>query len=328
MERKTILVTGIGGNVGQGILRNIVSLKKDIRIIGTNTVHFTAGNYLVDAFYSVPFSYEESFPRIMKQIVENEKVDLIIPSTDYESFYLSANQNQFSCKIACMNEFATETYLDKYKTWLVHHQYNIPFAKTVLPSEYEQPFKMAIAKPRKGRGSRGLIKNVKDVSNLQDEEYLIQEQVEGLEITTAVYNRYADGQFHGLITMERSLDNGTTTFCKVNKQYDVALEEIAKKMSTQLNLRGSFNIQSIITANNEIVPFEINCRISGTNSIRSNFGFKDVEYTIEELLYERMPQPVKVIDGIAHRILVDVIYPLNSPTQVLKENNTDNFIIF
>ena len=72
MDEKVVLVTGIGGNVGQGILRNIVSLENNIRIIGTNTLQFTAGNYLVDAFYKVPFSYEESFPIMMKEIIAKE----------------------------------------------------------------------------------------------------------------------------------------------------------------------------------------------------------------------------------------------------------------
>lgn len=89
MERKTILVTGIGGNVAQGALRNILSLKLDINIIGVDISAFTAGNHLCDRTYIVPYAYDEQYIPIIKNIIEKEKVDVVIPTTDYEVYYLS-----------------------------------------------------------------------------------------------------------------------------------------------------------------------------------------------------------------------------------------------
>ena len=51
MEKKTVLVTGIGGNVGQGIIRNIHSYDPSIRVVGTNVTSFSAGNHLCDTVY-------------------------------------------------------------------------------------------------------------------------------------------------------------------------------------------------------------------------------------------------------------------------------------
>ncbi|MES2762437.1 MAG: ATP-grasp domain-containing protein [Bacteroidota bacterium] len=324
MEAKTVLVTGIGGNVGQGILRNISSLNYPIRLVGTNTIEFTAGNHLVDAFYKTPFAYDTDFLKIVIDIISKEKVDLVIPSTDYESYYLALNSDKLPCKLATSSSNATGIYLDKFLTWQFHHKHNISFAESILPSAYQQSFSKAIAKPRKGRGSRGLIKNVKDVSGLSDEEYMVQEQIDGNEITTAVYNSYLTGEVIGLITMERTLDNGATNYCRVITTYDDELLKMAKLMTEKLNLKGAYNIQSIVNNNNEIVPFEINCRISGTNSIRSNFGFKDVKYTIDELLYNIKPENPVIIKGEAHRILLDVIYSEGTNNG----NNKDNFLIF
>jgi carbamoyl-phosphate synthase large subunit len=197
-----------------------------------------------------------------------------------------------------------------------------------LPSFYNNDFEKAIAKPRKGRGSRGLLKLKFDTGLLSDDEYMIQEMHEGKEITTAVYTSYLTGKILGLLTMERSLENGTTTFCKVNFDYDKPLMEIAQKMVDNSDLRGSFNIQSIVNETGEIVPFEINCRISGTNSIRTHFGFKDVEYTVRELLLQEKIAPPKVIPGVAQRILMDVIYPDCKVESELHKDNTDKFLIF
>ncbi len=326
MEAKTILVTGIGGNVGQGIIRNILGTSYPIRIIGTNISDFSAGNHLVNAFYKVPFGFESSYIDTIKEIVEKEKIDLIISSTDFESYYLALNKNEINCLIAGSELNATEIYLDKYLTYLNHKTANIPFAESCLPSIYKGQYGKALAKPRKGRGSKGLLFNKDSFSSLSDEEYMVQEMHTGIEITSAVYRRYKDGNIHGIITMERSLENGATTYCKVIDDYDNQILKIGQAMcENNLGLKGAFNIQSIVNEYGDVVPFEINCRISGTNSIRSSFGFKDVQYTIEELLWEKDPQIPLITKGVAYRILTDVIY---NESEDLKGNNTDNFKLF
>jgi len=329
MERKTVLVTGIGGNVGQGILRNLIESKYPIRLIGTNITKLSAGNHFVDAFYKVPFGFDADFIPTLKQIVENEKVDLIIPSTDFEAYYLSIHQADFKCRIAVSGPIATEAYLDKYLTWQLHTKSNVPFAESVLPSEYRNNFEMAIAKPRKGRGSKGIFKNIKnsaDIKLLKDDDYIIQRMYEGREITTAVYVTYNERRIHGLISMDRSLENGATTYCKVVRDFDDKFTEIAETMISVTNLKGAFNIQSIVDESGRIFPFEVNCRISGTNSIRSNFGFNDVLYTIQELLYNETPTSVEIIEGFAYRYLSDVIY--FGQESDLIGNRQDKFIIF
>lgn len=328
MEKKTILVTGIGGNVGQGIIRNLRFSGLDFRIIGTNSAPFSAGNYLVDKFYPVSFAFEPGYLQEVTEIVKREKVDLIIPSTDFEVYFLSHAAHTLPCLIATSGPFASETYLDKFLTWKHHSMSGIPFAKSILPSEYKSDFASALAKPRKGRGSRGIMRNNFDASKLADDEYMIQELHEGKEITTAVYVSYLTGEMTGLITMERSLDNGTTNYCKVNFDFDQELTQMAQKMIGHSDLKGSFNIQSIVTLKGDIIPFEINCRISGTNSIRTHFGFKDVEYTVRELLLGEAIQKPTIIPGVAQRILLDVIYPCCISEAQLNKDATDQFIIF
>lgn len=317
-------MTGIGGNVGQGIIRNIRASGFSGKIVGTNISSMSPGNHLVDKFYKVPFSYEENFITEIIDIVKSESVDLIIPSTDYETYYLASHKGEIHCFLAASGPISTEIYLDKYLTYQNHKTAGIPFVDSCLPSEYIGQYDSAIAKPRKGRGSRGIIKYVKSGTGLNDEEYLIQRLCEGTEITTAFYVSFISGTLHGLITMERSLENGATTYCKVVKQYDVLLEQMGLKMIEKFDLRGAFNIQSIVSRSGEILPFEVNCRISGTNSIRSHFGFKDVEYTINELLYGIKLPPIVISDGVAYRFLADVIYP----NGVITENKSDNFITF
>jgi carbamoyl-phosphate synthase large subunit len=304
---KTVLVTGIGGNVGQGILRNIAALNLDIRIVGTDIATFTAGNHLCHATYQVPYAVDASYIPRINDIIIKEKVDLILPSTDYEVYILSKNQDIVKAFVLASDADIAEMYLDKYKSYIHHAQLGIPFAKSWLPIDYDNSEKEIIAKPREGRGSRGILINPENPQLLGD-DYLIQPLLKGKEITTAVYvNR--NGNFHGMITMERELTNGTTSKCQVVFDYDAQLKKMIDTMIAHGGLKGSFNIQSIVTETGDIVPFEVNCRISGTNSIRHNLGFQDVKYAIQEYLYHQNPDAVAVKKGFAVRILMDVIYP-------------------
>jgi len=326
MDKKNVIVTGIGGNVGQGIIRNIHATGYAIRVIGTNVVDFSAGNHLCDAFYRVHYAYDEQYIAALQAIAKKEKADLIIPSTDYEAYYLSKHIDDFECVIACSDFKTTEIYLDKYETYLQHSQQQIPFAKAMLPSQYDGSFEECIVKPKKGRGSRGLHINPKDFAVFSDEEYMVQDLIRGTEITCAFYVDKKQA-LHGMITMERDLENGATSKCVVVDKYDVQQKEIILKMMAQANFKGAANLQSIVSASGAVIPFEINCRISGTNSIRSNFGFKDVQYTLQEYLYQQEPDVVNITKGSAVRILMDVIYPDQTELSQLKDNSV-NFHLF
>jgi carbamoyl-phosphate synthase large subunit len=137
MEKKNVLVTGIGGNVGQGIIKNIRAFSDQIKIIGTGISDFSSGNYLCDVTYKVPYAYEENYISAIIDIVKKEKVDLIIPSTDYEVYYLAANKSAIPCTLAASEALAAEIYLDKYKTFEYHKKYGIPFANAAEPAAYD-----------------------------------------------------------------------------------------------------------------------------------------------------------------------------------------------
>lgn len=325
MDRKKVLVTGVGGNVGQGIIRNIRDCAYEIDIVGCNISDFSAGNHLCDCFYVVPYAYDDNYINVINDIVRKESIDLVIPSTDYEVYYLAKYQDKIEAKVVASGVDASGIYLDKYLSYQHHKNNNIPFAESFLPSQYTGQFKSFIAKPRKGRGSRGLHINPSDWSQFSDDEYMIQELHAGNEITTAFYVN-KEGALHGAITLLRYLENGATNQCKVIFDHQEEITSILKDMIRATDLKGAANLQSIVTPDGKIHPFEVNCRISGTNSIRSNFGFKDVKYTLQEYLYNEKPEIPAITEGVAVRILMDVIYPGKSDFADCRDRNTDFFI--
>ena len=85
--------------------------------------------------------------------------------------------------------------------------------------------------------------------------------------------------------------------------------------------RGSANLQCKVTKAG-IIPFEVNCRISGTNSIRAQFGFNDVEFTIRELLFRETLQTPEIKQGCAMRLMLDIVYPDISLSEINNKNDS------
>ena len=319
---KTVLITGVGGSVGQGILRNIINLNLDICLVGTNTERVSPGNHLCDFVYELPFAYESNYIDEIKKICLKHFVDLIIPSTDYETYYLGINQKHLPI-VACSNPVTSKIFLDKYLTWLEFKQCGLPFAESVLPSKFDFDFDEIIIKPREGRGSRSIFINPPMAHSFSD-DYVVQKLYKGIELTTSFYINKSKA-IHGFITFKRYLQNGTTIKCEMVTEYNSIIEPIIQKINNKFFINGSCNIQSIFDGE-KITPFEINCRISGTNSIRAQLGFEDVKYTIEEYLLGLIPTKPKITRGCALRILMDVVYPESSLDDVINKNT--NHILF
>lgn len=128
-----------------------------------------------------------------------------------------------------------------------------------------------------------------------------------------------------MITFFRELLGGMTIKCMVVKTYDKQLLNIIRQIMKHFNIRGSCNIQSIATIDGKVIPFEINSRISGTNSIRSQFGFANVGWTIDEYLCNKKPRQARLTFGSAVRIHLDVIYP-DIALKDIKNKNSKHYI--
>lgn len=313
---KKVLITGVGGNVGQGIIRCIKDYDSTIEVIGCSVEPFSEGVHLCNEYYQVPYANKDSFLPTMKSIVEKHEIDLIIPSTDNETYILSASDLYPISAVS--PEKTSFTFIDKLETALYFKTHGIPFADACLPSEYKGEYGEIIVKPRKGRGSRSIVINPVDFDTYSS-EFMVQKLHKGKELTCGVYVNKL-GEIHGTIVFERELSNGTTKNCWVNSDYNEQFVSIAQKIVDSLEVKGSFNIQAIIE-NEIVVPFEINGRISGTNSIRHNLGFQDVVYTIQENLFNIKADVPNVIKGSATRILLDVIYPENNSLSTVSSNS-------
>ena len=302
----TILVTGIGGNVGQGVARIIRAVDPGLRIVGTNTEEVSGGNHLCDSVHRVPAATEPAYLEAITRITRHENPSLVIPCTDYEAHALASLGADLPPSGLSDSAVAT-TFLDKWKTFQTFVAFGLPFAPSSLPSAYDRRFSPVIVKPREGRGSRDLHWNPPR-PDLYDDTFVVQEILSGDELTIAAYVTQA-GQLHGFIVLRRFLLAGTTNLCETVFDHDTRIAEFLEKLIRAIPVRGPFNVQAIACSDGSIVPFEVNGRVSGTASIRHHLGFRDVEYLLAEFVWKRPLAPVRITPGSAVRYLTDVIYP-------------------
>jgi carbamoyl-phosphate synthase large subunit len=325
----TVLVTGLGGNVGQGIVRSLraMGLGERLRIVGTNTAAVCAGNHLCDAFFAVPFASSPDYPDTIRAICERESVQLIIPSTDYETFHLArASETSASGSWPPVATSPAETcrvFLDKWATATTFAEHGIAFAESCLPSDYRGQFDKWIVKPREGRGSRGILVDPPDVAAFSD-DHVVQRRYEGKELTIGFYVRL-DGVLHGHVTFARQLVGGMTTFCEIDQRHDALIEPLLRKLVGALPMRGSCNLQAIVDEDGRLWPFEVNGRLSGTTSIRGQLGFPDACWTVQERLWGQSPSAPRVRQGAAVRIAMDVVYPGKTLAEI-RDATTPHFL--
>ncbi|MGB0154938.1 MAG: ATP-grasp domain-containing protein [Verrucomicrobiales bacterium] len=306
-QTRSILVTGVGGNVGQGILRNIRRFYgESIRIFGTDFNEITAGHFFCDEFSQLPIYSDGRYLEELKALCVREQIDLIIPSTDGEVVAIGNHSEQLPSFVGSPPS-ASSMCLDKFETFERFREAGIPFASSCLPSTYNNQWDHLVAKPREGRGSRN-IHYLSAFAGEFNDSFVIQERLFGKEITIAFY-RTRSGNLLGPLTLARELQSGMTWQCTVSLEWSSQVNALIESVTDAFDILGPCNIQAIATNESDVIPFELNCRYSGTNSFRSHFGFSDVKYGIDEFLFNTEPEPETITQGSALRLAMDVVYP-------------------
>lgn len=281
---KTILITGIGGDIAQSVAAIIRDDRPDLHLIGVdmNTQH--GGHLFVDDFILIPASDSPEYIEKIKDILQSESVDSMIPMTEPELSVLSNHVSEFeTTNFIYAGEKVISVGIDKLLTIDTLKYIGLPVPWTVtalgnLPVEFP-----CICKSRFGSGSRNIfvVEDIKEAEYLAAKypESIFQEMLEPAdkEITCAVYRR-KDGKVSSLLMLRR-LTGGFTGWAKIIE--DGATFQMCEDIAVGLDLYGSMNIQLRLTKQGPRV-FEINPRFSSTVLMRHILGFSDVLWSLDE----------------------------------------------
>lgn len=314
MKKKlNVLVIGVSGNVSIGILKVLKdSNLGDLYTYGACINKYSAGFGLSDEALICPLAFSNEFPAWLSRIENELKIDLVISGVSEVNHSLSRIKKQQNCAVYLCPEFDyLKIFNDKLETvnWLNTHRIEHP--KTLdLGKPYQTQYIIEhlglpfIIKPKIGKSSQGvrIINNEHDLHCLDNKNGYIAQQIIGTpetEFTCGVYkSRFG---YTRIIVLRRELSNGTTRMAEVVSNEEI--EQYCARIAECIDTTAPFNIQLRLCEKTQMpYCFEINMRLSGTTSIRHNFGFKDCEAWIREQIFNLDSRDLfNVVPGIAIR---------------------------
>lgn len=329
--KKNILVTAVGGrSVGSGILhalcRNTQEVSNRWNVIAADAESFAWGLYKTNQRVLLPLANDPNYIERLKEVVEQYKIDAIIPGSEPEVFKLAAEREAFQVPIIMNDPSLMPLMQDKFKATEKLSALGLPVIPTVAIEEYKSllskfdfPF---IIKPTRGTGgSRGLKIAVKEQDILDELEQLptnsgvcIQPYVgdEESEYTVGVLSdKHAN--IIDSIVMKRKLiglsllDSKKVGNAKVSISTgysqgffieEKSISTFCENLAAKLQSKGPLNIQ-LRVHNGEIYVFEIHPRFSGTSTMRADIGFNEPDILLRNVLFDEQFSRLNYTNNVA-----------------------------
>ncbi len=313
------MVTGVGSNIGQGIVKALRMSGLGPRIIGTDIVAMSAGLFRSDKGYLVPRADSPEWLDRIIEICSTEKVDIVFAGSDTEIPFFAASRDKIEREAGCLvlvsNEDVVKATDDKWETaqFLKRYGLNCPVSflgLSLQPEEIMSRLKFPmVVKPRKGAGSRDvfIVRNGRELECALCfvKDSLIQEYIAGDEFTSGVFFDKRSS-VKGVITMKRDLQFGTTYRAVIDDFPEVKSEVL--RVVAALSKDGALGPMNIQTRHFEgrTYTLEINPRFSGTTVFRAKFNVNEPEMAVRHFLFGEEVPELKPTAGIVMRYWEEV----------------------
>jgi len=300
MNINGIVVTGVGGGVGQSILKCLK--ESPYKVIGVDSLSDATGLFSVGRRYLGEFARSSKFIDRILEICKKESANVIFPGLDAELIPFAEHGDVFKregIEVIVSSKDVIDIADDKLKTADFLNQHGFLYSKTGIELSEDLKFPVMV-KPRKGGArSKDCIKCV-DITQLQQtiegkENFVIQEFVEGEEYTCGTLNY--EGKCYGVIPMRRELRAGDTYKAYIKKDKNI-MNYVQKVMDT-LKPFGACNVQLIVKEGRCYI-FEVNARCSGTTAARALAGFNEPRW-ICQLLEKGICAPLDFSEMVIYR---------------------------
>lgn len=274
-----IAVTGVGGGVGQSIIKCLAG--SEYRAVAIDPDPLAAGLYLAPAAYLGPTADAPEYVEEILRICDSERCGLLFPGVEPELPVLAAHAARIreAGVVAVVSEpDVVRICDDKLATaeFLARHGFDAPNT-TAFVEDLDASWFPCVLKPRWGGARSQCTFVVHDKAALETARAqidpancIVQEYVEGDEYTCGTVS--LDGTCRGVIVMRRTLRAGDTYKAFVTR--DTAIETHVGAVVDALGPFGACNVQLRLRAGRPYV-FEINARCSGTTYARALAGFNE-----------------------------------------------------
>jgi len=300
-----IAVSGVSGNIAQGIVKGLRAGRSFFRIVGLDSSADNVGFYMVDRGIPMPLVRESYYVDRLIEVLIEQSAELYLLGVDSEVSIVSAArariESESGCRVVVCDDSFVRSATDKLETARMLSEAGLRAPKT-LPGDtaadavLDQLGLPLIAKPRRGHGSHGFERIESKTALIEWQAragagYCVQEYLPGTEFTCALlYDRRRSLRDH--VCFERRLEWGTTMEARVVRVEP--LEQLIRRFGELLPAEGPINLQLRMDREGCPVIFEINPRFSGTTAFRVACGFNDPLRVALHYLRDEPIMPVKV----------------------------------
>jgi len=329
MQKINVLVTGVGGGIGEQVIKCLKLSSLNYFIVGSDTNTINAGFSEVDRAYVVPRASDTTYIDTLIDICRKNKIQALFPGSEPELFAISNNRELFASLgvLVFINpRHVIDICLDKNMTmdWFAKNNINYPKSYRITPafdlsSITDFP---VVVKPSKNGGGSVNVFIARDIGELSlFAGYLLKIYNEFIaqEYIGSCYEEYTvgvlfdlDGNYLNSIAVKKDILANISNRIKIPNTTEktdlgdflaisngISQGQIGKfpnitepciKIAKKLGCRCSINIQCRYH-NGKIFVFEINPRISGTSPLRAMVGFNEPEILIRKHILNEVIAP-------------------------------------
>jgi carbamoyl-phosphate synthase large subunit len=281
-----LLFTGGGGAASQS-LQEQWGQRYDLFFADANP-HGFPPSIPMDRRLAIPFARDSLFADRLLELCDQHRIDLIVPGVDEELLRLAGKKGASGWpRILVPDVSFVSLMLDKLEAALALAAIRLDAPKTVPIERFKEISFPLIAKPRSGRGSRGVVllkypEQVAAYLTLQDgevENYIAQELIIGDEYTVFVM---ADGgEAPCAVIPVRAFEKRGVTV-RAQTEANAAIITYARAFQAHFRPSGCYNIQCMLTPDGRVFPFEVNPRISTTFVLAIATGYDPIPVALGE----------------------------------------------
>jgi carbamoyl-phosphate synthase large subunit len=297
-KERRVLVTALGGELGQAIAKSLRLGSRPYHVVGTDVMANGIGSLFAQEFYKVPYAQDSSYVSEMARLCTERNIDCLIPANESELEVLNEafpdrvlpNGARLIClakdvhdvlkdKLLCMHSLAGRVPLVKYADGR---------DANAVAGLVARGFPL-IVKGRQASGSKGLalVQNPRQLKAAlrRAKAPLVQAYIDDSEGEFSV-GVFACGDFLEAVCFRRKLGDGIfSSTWSASVEADQAVLDYSLRIARLIGCEGSFNIQ-VRKNQSGVWLLEINPRFSSLAAARAACGFRDVEWSIAAALGE------------------------------------------
>ena len=168
MNTFNVLLTCVGGEFGSYMVNAMKNGAHRVRVIGIDHNPRAAGGPFCDLFLPAPTGRDPKYPSFISKLVSDQKVDLIIPTSDEEALVLShIKENFLGTTVATVSPVLLTKLSSKISTYKLLEKNNLPCPEWAEVREWEKlltvtefflnKYGRVVVKPSISRGGRDVF---------------------------------------------------------------------------------------------------------------------------------------------------------------------------